>query len=260
MPSSTIASTIAQVQDSIRQKPADDKLRVHLFQLYAQAGYWQKALAQLQVAAQLDDAHKMLAHAYRLALRAELLREDVFRGTRSPNILGQPLQWISYLVDALQADGKGEHERAAELRAWALDAAAPTSGRIDETPFEWIADADSRIGPVLEVFVNGDYYWVPFETISEIKLDAPVDLRDLVWVPAHLKLVNEGLHPVLLPARYPLLEANAEDALLQSRLTRWSALGEDDWQGSGVKILATETNEASLLDVRHIRLDSRALP
>ncbi|CAB5723859.1 Protein of avirulence locus involved in temperature-dependent protein secretion [Delftia tsuruhatensis] len=260
MPSSTIASTIAQVQDSIRQKPSDDKLRVHLFQLYAQAGYWQKALAQLQVAAQLDDAHKMLAHAYRLALRAELLREDVFRGTRSPNILGQPLQWISYLVDALQADGKGEQERAAELRAWALDAAAPTPGRIDETPFEWITDADSRIGPVLEVFVNGDYYWVPFETISEIKLDAPVDLRDLVWVPAHLKLVNEGLHPVLLPARYPLLQANAEDALLQSRLTRWSALGKDDWQGSGVKILATDTDEASLLDARHIRLDSRALP
>lgn len=95
------------------------------------------------------------------------------------------------------------------------------------------------------MFVNGDYYWVPFETISEIKLDAPVDLRDLVWVPAHLKLVNEGLHPVLLPARYPLLQANAEDALLQSRLTRWSALGKDDWQGSGVKILATDTDEAS---------------
>lgn len=256
----SLAATTAQVQDSVRQKPADDKLRVHLFQLYAQAGQWQKALAQLQVAAKLNEAHKMLAHAYRLALRAELLREDIFRGTRTPNILGQPLQWISYLVDALQEDGKGQHLRAAELRALAMEAATPTSGRMDEKPFEWIADADSRIGPVLEAYVNGDYYWVPFEAIVEIKVDAPVDLRDLVWIPAHLKLVNEGLHPVLLPARYPLLGEDAEDGHLQSRLTSWAPLGEDGWRGQGIKIFATDTDEASILDVRHIRLDAHPQP
>ena len=68
MTDQAITEKVSQVQNLIRQRPSDDKLRVHLFQLYAQEGKWQKALTQLQVAAQLNDAHKLLAQAYLLAL------------------------------------------------------------------------------------------------------------------------------------------------------------------------------------------------
>ncbi len=255
-----LADKIAQVQDAIRQKPSDDKLRVHIFQLHAQAGNWQKALAQLQVAAQLSDAHKLLAQAYRLILRAEVMRKDVFSGTRTPQVLGQPNAWLSALIEALRMEGLGHTMQAAELRMQALDDAHTVAGRINETPFEWIADADSRIGPVLEVFVNGEYYWLPFESIAEVKIDTPADLRDLVWLPAHVKLANEGLHPMMLPARYPLVESALEDAHLQSRLTSWTENAAGDWLGHGVKVFATDTREMSLLDIREIRLDSKALP
>ena len=70
MPAQALSEKVSQVQDSIRQKPSDDKLRIHLFQLYAQEGKWQKALAQLQVAAQLDAAHKMMAQAYRFSRKS----------------------------------------------------------------------------------------------------------------------------------------------------------------------------------------------
>jgi len=254
----TLAQTIAEVQRAIRQAPGDDRLRVHLFQRCVQAGQWDKALAQLQIAAKLNRDHTVLAHAYRLALRAELLREDVFRGIRSPRILGQPLDWVGALVDALQADGQGDCARARELRAQALAAATPIPGCMDGQAFEWLADADPRIGPVLEVHVNGDYYWVPFEYVAQVALDAPTDLRDLVWIPARITLVNEGEHAVLLPARYPLLNADlVEDGHLQSRLTSWRRVGGDDvdnWQGLGVKVLATNADEASMLDVRDIQL------
>jgi len=259
MSEQSLVEKVSQVQGLIRQKPSDDKLRIHLFQLYVQEGKWQKALAQLQMAAQLNAAHKMMAQAYRLAIRAEMLREDVFRGNRSPNVLGQPLQWISYLIEALQEDAKGNAEPALELRLEALDEANAVSGRLDDQPFGWIADTDSRLGPILEVFVNGDYYWLPFEAISEVKIDAPADLRDLVWIPAHVKLVNEGHHPMLLPARYPLLETSPEDAHLQSRISTWTSMEGDLLRGQGVKVLSTDTCEASLLDVRSIHLQS-ALP
>lgn len=255
MSEQAIAEKVSQVQNLVRQKPTDDKLRIHLFQLYVQEGKWQKALAQLQVAAQLDAAHKMMAQAYRLAIRSELLREDVFRGNRSPNVLGQPLQWISYLVEALQEDGKGNSSVASNLRLEAFEDATVVAGRLDDQPFDWIADADSRLGPVLEVFVNGDYYWLPFETISEIKIEPPCDLRDLVWLPAHVKLVNEGYHPMLLPARYPLIDDSIDDAHLQSRLTSWTSIEEDLSRGQGVKVLATNSSEASILDVRSIHLE-----
>lgn len=248
----------SQVQGAVREHPSDDKLRVHLFQLYAQAGQWQKALAQLQVAAQLNETHKLLAQAYRLALRAETMRQDVFAGTRTPQVLGKPSPWVGYLIEALQEEGKGHATQAAELRIQALDTAQAVAGRINETPFEWIADADSRIGPVLEVFVNGDYYWLPFESVVEIKIDKPEDLRDLVWLPAHVKLVNEGLHPVMLPARYPLVEGVVEDGHLRSRLTSWTENEEGEWVGHGVKVFATNSTEMSILDVRQIRLDSKA--
>ena len=39
-------------------------------------------------------------------------------------------------------------------------------------------DADMWLGPVLEAFVNGKYYWVPYARLSHIKLDPPQDLRD----------------------------------------------------------------------------------
>ena len=258
MSDQAITEKVSQVQNLIRQKPSDDKLRVHLFQLYAQEGKWQKALAQLQVAAQLDTSHNMMAQAYRLAIRSEMLREEVFRGNRSPNVLGQPLQWISYLIEALQADGKGDSATASELRLEALDDAQIVAGRLDEQPFNWIADADSRLGPVLEVFVNGDYYWLPFETINEIKIEAPSDLRDLVWLPAHVKLVNEGFHPMLLPARYPLKENQIADEHLQSKITTWTAMHGDLSQGHGVKVFTTDITEMSILDVRAIHLDNVA--
>lgn len=253
-----LSDNISQVQNAVRQKPADDRLRIHLFQLYAQAGLWQKALAQLQVAAQLNDGHKLLAQAYRLALRAETLRTDVFSGARSPQVLGLPPQWLGLMVEALKEDGLGNLSVAAQLRDAALESAQPASGRMDEVPFEWIADADRRIGPVLEVFVNGDYYWLPFESVTEIRIDAPTDLRDLVWLPAHVKLVNEGLHPMLLPVRYPFAEGAQENEHLLSRLTSWSEREDGEWIGHGVKILATDAGEYSILDVRHIRFDARA--
>ena len=252
----SLSDQLTQLQNSVKAKPADDKLRVHLFQLYAQDGKWQKALAQLQVAAQLNPGHNLLAQAYRLALRAELLREDTFKGLRSPNLLGQPPQWTSYLIEALQEDAKGNHEMSSELRSRALDAAPTASGDVDGKPFEWIADVDTRIGPVLEVFVNGDYYWLPFENISEINIEKPVDLRDLVWVPASVKLVNEGMHTMLLPVRYPLVDGTVEDPHLQSRLTTWTQTAEDAWTGHGVKIFATNSHEYSILDIRQIRLNA----
>ena len=70
---------------------------------------------------------------------------------------------------------------------------APTaSGTIDGKPFEWIADADPRLGPIMEAMVDGKYYWVPFTRLSRLDIEAPADLRDQVWMPAHFTWSNGG--------------------------------------------------------------------
>ena len=78
-----------------------------------------------------------------------------------------------------------------------------SAGDINGQPFEWIADADSRLGPVLEAVINGRYYWVPFARLAAVDVEAPEDLRDMVWMPAQLQFENGGESVALIPTRYP---------------------------------------------------------
>ncbi len=64
----------------VRAAPTDAKLRVFLFQLLAVQGEWEKALTQLNVAADLDPANLLMAQVCRPAIAAEALRAEIFAG------------------------------------------------------------------------------------------------------------------------------------------------------------------------------------
>ena len=155
----------------------------------------------------------------------------------------------------------GQIDKAAELRDQAFDQAPTSSGRIDDDEFEWIADADERLGPVLEVFLNGRYYWIPFEHVHVVDMDPPEDLRDLVWTPAQFQWANGGDAVGFIPTRYPGTEASNDDRLRMSRITEWLDPDGDEGVaiGLGQRILATDQNEYPLLATRKIRLGSAAL-
>ena len=122
--------------------------------------------------------------------------------------------------------------------------------------FEWIADADSRLGPILELIVNGRYYWVPFSRISEIRLEEPEDLRDIVWAPAYLTWANGGETVGLIPTRYPGSEQSEDAHIRMARKTEWVEQADNFYVGLGQRVLATDVEEYSLLNVRHIALDT----
>ena len=83
-------------------------------------------------------------------------------------VFGEPDQWLALLIESRLLVGRGEAAHSEELRLRAFEEAPASSGSIDGRPFEWIADADSRLGPVLEAIINGRYYWVPFARLSEV--------------------------------------------------------------------------------------------
>ena len=119
---------LTELQQEIRRNPADPKLRVFLFQLLAIQGQWERALVQLNTAAELDPAALAMAQMYREALRCEALRAEVFAGKRSPLIFGQPPAWIGLLVEALRHTAQGQHEAAERLREQAFEAAEAVAG------------------------------------------------------------------------------------------------------------------------------------
>jgi type VI secretion system protein ImpE len=138
-----------------------------------------------------------------------------------------------------------------DLREQALEIAPTSSGTLDDEPFEWIADADSRLGPICEAIFNGQYQWIPYSRIESIRIVAPGSACDLVWLSAGIKLWGEESMPALIPARYPLTEG-LTDAHLRSALTTWEEQASGAWVGRGVRILATNNEEKSLLDIRRI--------
>src|SRR4051812_3657582 len=149
----------------IQKQPQRADLRIFLFQIYCVQGEWVKAATQLDVLLELDASSKPMVETYREALRCEALRREVFDGKRSPLVLGKPQDWLALMIEALRVDAEGRPDAAADLRARALEEAPATSGKLDGAAFEWLADADGRLGPVLEAIINGKYYWLPISRL-----------------------------------------------------------------------------------------------
>jgi type VI secretion system protein ImpE len=252
------AEALASLQAQVRKEPADVKLRIFLFQLLCVLGQWQRASTQLEVCGEMDAATLAMVNTYREALKCEVVREAVFAGKTTPIVLGQPQEWAAWLVEALQADARGDAAAAGRLRAQAFDMAPASSGTLDGESFEWIADADSRLGPVLEVIVNGRYCWLPFAALKKLDVEPPADLRDFVWLPAHLEFPNGGDSVALVPTRYPLSGAPGSGAELLARSTEWEALAADQYAGRGQRLLATSSQEIGLLALRELVIDAVA--
>lgn len=248
-----LSASLAALQDRVRANPSDSRLRIFLFQLLCVLGDWKRAITQLKLCAELDASALPMAQTYREAIICEVFRAQVFAGEKSPLILGAPADWVAELIEALRLAGSGALDEAETLRARAFDAAPASAGDADGMSFEWIADADMRLGPVLEIIVDGKYYWLPFDQIEALEIEAPSDLRDAVWMAAQLTLRGGGQTVALIPTRYAGT-GEGSDAERLARGTRWQEDGAGRFVGIGQRILATSEGDVALMDLRKLTM------
>lgn len=241
------------LQADIRKKPQDKALRVFLFQLLAVSGAWERALRQLNVLVEMDAQYSLLAQTCRPLIACEVFRAELFQGVRSPSCFGEPPTWFGSLIEATRLSAVGEHDAAQTLRERTFEEAEAVPGSLDGKPFAWIADADSRLGPVLEAVLEGRYFWVPFAHIRKIAFEPAEDLRDRVWLPASFTWANGGEAVGFVPTRYPGSEA-AEPALRLAGTTQWREVG-GQALGLGQRMLATDSDDVGLLEIQEIALD-----
>ena len=253
--SGDLGAALAALQADIRAKPADGKLRVFLFQLLCVMGDWKRAITQLKVSAELDGDATQMAQAYRECIICEVYRERVFAGEKDPLVFGKPQEWIALLVEAMKHLAAGRPEDAAMQRGRAFDAAPAVTGTLNGQRFEWIADGDMRLGPVLEAVVNGRYFWMPFNAISSVKAEDPRDLRDCVWTPVNIVLRNGGDIVAMIPTRYAGTAEHGTAAEKLARATNWIDTGSDTFVGRGQRVLATDVAETSIMDLRELVID-----
>jgi len=248
-----LAACLAALQADVRRRPEDVRQRVFLVQVLMVLGEWERALTQLGVLKELDATALPMVHSYGATIQCERLRAAVFRGERSPLLFGEPEPWMAEMVQAVGLQAQGHGSEAAALRSRALEAAPATPGTLNGTPFEWLADADSRLGPLLEVLLNGNYYWVPMHRVQEIRVEAPADIRDLVWLPAEFVWANGGEAVGFIPTRYPGSESSTDDAIRLARKTDW--VDADNAIGLGQRLLATDEAEMPLLELRSVKFE-----
>ena len=236
----------------VRRAPRDPKLRIFLFQMFCVTGEWDRALTQLKLLNDIDKPSEPMVQTYTSAIRCEVLREKVFRGARSPTVFGDPGDWVPLLIEATRLLASGQPGEAAKLRDAAFEAAPSALGSLNGADFEWVADADPRLGPVIEAVVEGKYMWIPFHRIKQLNVEEPADLRDQVWMPARFTWSNDGEAVALIPTRYPGSAASADPAIQLARKTDW--LEQDaDWSlPIGQRVFITDTDETALMDVRKL--------
>ena len=267
-----LAEALADLQGQVKKAPSEPRLRVFLFQLLAVSGQYERALTQLEVAGELDPGVMEMVRAYRAVLPCERLRASVFTGDTTPLLFGEPSPWMALLLQAVRHTGRGEFAEARALRERAFEEAPATPGTLvsrgaaaggegqeaEPQSFQWIADADGRMGPMIEAIVNGRYYWIPFSRIRELAFEAPADLRDLAWTPALVTFTNGGEQVAFIPTRYPGSETSADPSLVMARSTSWNELAPETFLGLGQRVFATDQGEHGLMDVRRIRLADSA--
>ena len=250
-----LADCLQALQAEVRRRPDDGPQRVFLVQVLMLLGQWERALTQLGVLQELDASALPMVHSYGAAIQCERLRAGVFAGDRSPLLFGEPEAWMADMIQALGLHAKGHDVEAAEVRARALELAPATPGTLNDKSFEWLMDGDSRLGPLLEVNLQGGYYWVPLHRIREIRVEPPEDIRDLVWIPAQFVWANGGEAVGLIPTRYPGSEASAENPIRLARKTDWINTAGEGAIGLGQRVFMTDDSEVPLLQVRSIKLE-----
>ncbi|BDT67994.1 hypothetical protein os1_21750 [Comamonadaceae bacterium OS-1] len=296
-PGNNLQEALSSLEADVRKQPTSLAPRWALIEMLCLLGHWERALKQLQASAKLapetGPTAQTQAQLLRSLVRAEHQRASVFSGQLLPVPVVDRPQWMEDLARAIAFNAKGQHQQADPLRRAALDAApthamrcvlqnnvqaanpranAPVEeGGWAEQRVSWIADSDTRLGPVCEFIVAGGYRWVAFADIASVHIERPTRLLDLVWLPATLTLRStqagsKAIHG-FIPTRYSGTERVAaevgsqqRDALVLAHLTHWQDVGETGVFALGQKTLMGDGVDFPLLDLRELHRAEPELP
>jgi type VI secretion system protein ImpE len=217
-----LREAIQALGDELRSDPLDVKRRTFLFELLLFAGEFDRAEKQLDLLAGSNPQAAAGTLLYRSALHAERTRQAMFKNHETPP-----------LTDAETLGGVCNGE-----------------------PFTEFYDPDPRIGANLEVFLAGSYTWIPMKYLRRLVIEAPANLRDLMWARARLEtsedFPQQEIGEVLLPALCPLSGSHADVPVQLGRETAWEP---DEKYGEipfGAKMIVIDGVERPLLELRTI--------
>jgi type VI secretion system protein ImpE len=223
-----LQEAIQSLSSELRDLPNDNQRRTFLFELLCFAGELSRAEKHLTVLSDTSADAGLGALLYRSALSAERKRQAFFEAKRYEGSAGRPPR---------------------------------RRGTVNGEPFQSIEDIDPRIGARLEVFIAGEYVWLPFPHIGSLTMGPPRFLRDLLWPSATITagpaLKDGDFGEVLLPALYPFSWTHERDEVKLGHETDWVLAAEDPLQiPYGQKLFVLDGERTiPILEIRSLQFD-----
>lgn len=260
----SLAEALALVEQNLRRKPAlsGHLLRLDLLCLLRQ---WDRAAQQTETCIRFDASCLPLMALIHALVVCEKQREAVFAGQGIPGALPvvpeKTPSWLVLQQEALKVQAEAV-STADDLRGKALSMVPDSSGVAvlshgNNIEFQWITDSDTRLGPVLEIFTQDNYLWLPFADLEYLELAEPASLRDFVWMPAVFETHGQRRHG-FLPGIYPA-SASIEDSFALGRETSWQDVGSTGVFGQGQKVFCTDNHDLPLFELRRIQRASNTM-
>lgn len=221
-----LTEAIASLNADVRKAPTDVQRRTFLFELLCFAGELDRAKKQLSALAKADPEAMMGITSYQQVVECEAARHEMFGGGKMP-------------------------DKLAEARA--------VRGRLNGQPFEALEDGDPRVGARLELYVGGQYQWLPFEHLASVTMEPPKRARDLLWITATVvggsALDGANFGEALVPALTPLAHRHPDDLVRLGRVTEWTELEDGTETPVGQKMLLVDGEDFPILEVRELEIE-----
>ena len=239
--------------EEVKKLPGDLGRRTLLFQVLAFSGEWAKAQSHLEIIANQDRKKETGVQVFKNLVGAEKQRGEVLKLKQRPSFLPGSPRYAEEYFSAREKLERKMIQEAAELFA-KIDAAQPVvSGTLDGAAFAGFKDTDSFLWRFLEAMVYERYMWVPIESISELMIDPPKTLFDLLWIPARIA-TWEGLNiHCYLPVLYPESFFHPDERVKLGRMTDWVPLGGPFTRGVGRHVFQIGEEEKSILEIREVQ-------
>lgn len=241
-----------QLTEEVRSAPVDSRKRTLLFQVLAFLGEWEKAERHLEVISAQGVKAETGVQAYKDLIAAEKERKEVLSLRRGPSFMTETPAYMELYFAGLERLAGGEIEEADSIFSRIETYRPRISGTANGQAFTGFTDSDTVLSFFLEVFVHERYVWLPFESLRELTITAPMTLPDLLWSTAQIT-TWEGLSlNCYIPVIYHGSSLHQDEAVAMGRMTDWLSLGGPFFRGAGQRVFQAGEREIAVLDVREI--------
>ena len=248
-------SAIGELTREVKEHPADASLRTFLFEMLCFAGEWDRAEKQLDALGHQDVRTEIGVQVYRNNIKAERDRRRLFSDGLQPHFLTEPPAYIDLHLAVINRLREGKTVEARDTLDRAEEERPALAGTFNGKRFEDFRDWDDVVGPVLELIINGQYTWLPFEHIRSMEVNAPKHTRDLVWASARIQATDGTIGEVYIPALYAGSSEHTSDQVRLGRMTDWKRLSDDLSVAVGLRLFLMDGEDKPLYEARSVEFE-----